>query len=169
MEPIDHLDPIAKDLCDGRKEGLGHIQHYDFNQVTFILRAAVEPGDDILGAASLDSRTRLASVQVDYQCIVTMALAPGLLINAKGSAKLARTATLTPLKGPAKHGAFRETIAPGSCATRAAMQVFLPYLRVKSVGPFHPLAEGLAGLPGAMAAIRALKSPQMQPQQNRAL
>src|SRR5688572_15765968 len=103
MEPINHLDPITTDLFDSRKEGRGHIQHDDFNQVTFIVRAAVEPGDDILGASTLDSRNRLAFVQVDYQCVVTMALAPGILINAKGSAKLARTAPPTPLKGPAKH------------------------------------------------------------------
>src|SRR5215813_15155662 len=146
MDPIDDLAPIAKDLVDSRQEGLGHIQPHDCNHVVFVLRTAGEPGDDILGASSLEGRHGLASVQGDSQRVVAVPLAPGILSKAKGSAKLARATTPPSLKGPAKHGACRETIAMGQCAARAAMQVFLPHLGVKSVGPFHTLAKGLACL-----------------------
>src|SRR2546423_14770198 len=90
-----------------------------------------------------------------------MSLAPGILINAKGAAKLARAATPTPLKGPAKHRALRETIATGQYAARAAVQVFLPHVGVEPFGPLHMRAEGLTLLPGAVVALCALKPPQM--------
>jgi hypothetical protein len=95
-----------------------------------------------------------------------MPLAPGILINAKGSAKLARAATSTPLKGPAKHGALRETIATGEFFARASSQVFLSHLAVEPFGPLHMLAEGLTRFPRTMPAIGigALKAPYMQPQ-----
>src|SRR6266699_1894323 len=120
MEAIDHVHLLTKELLNGRRVRLGHISHYYFNLITFGLRTALEPGQNILGTSSLEGRNGLASVQVDNQGVIAMPLAPGILINTKGSAKLARAATPTPLKGPAKHRALRETIATGQCAARAA-------------------------------------------------
>src|SRR5712692_2162572 len=107
MEAIDHVHLLTKELFDGRRVRLGHIHHHHFHLVTFGLRTALEPGNNILGTSSLEGRNGLASVQVDDQCVVAVPLAPRILINAKDSAKLARAATPTPFKGPAKHRALR--------------------------------------------------------------
>src|SRR5712671_1085483 len=167
MEAIDHVHLLTKELLNGRRVRLGHISHHSFNLITFGLRTALEPGQNILGTSSLEGRNGLASVQVDNQCVRAMPLAPGILINAKGSAKLARAATPTPLKGPAKHRALRETIATGQCAARAAVQVFLPHVGVEPFGPLHMRTKGLTLLPGAVMALCALKPPQMEPQHHR--
>ncbi len=98
------------------------------------------------------------------QRIVVVALAPGVFINAKGSTELSGATTTTSFKGPAKHGAFGETIATGQFSARAPSQVFLSHSVVETLGPLDPLAEGRTRFPGPMWAIRALKSPQMQPQ-----
>src|SRR3989441_3664532 len=166
MEAVNHLYLLTKEGFDGRRVRLGHIQHDDFNLIAFGLRTTLKPGDDILGTSSLEGRNGLASVQVDNQCVITMPLAPGILINATGSAKRARAAPPTPLKGPAKHGALRETIATGEFFARASSQVFLSHLAVEPFGPLHMLAEGLTRFPRTMPAIGigALKAPYMQPQ-----
>jgi hypothetical protein len=88
-----------------------------------------------------------------------MPLAPGILINAKGSTKLARAATPTPFKGPAKHGALRETIATGEVFARTPSQVFLAHVGVEPFGPLHMLAESLALFPGTVVALCARKPP----------
>ena len=63
-----------------------------------------------------------------------------------------------------EHRALRETIAPGQCVARAAVQVFLPHVGVEPFGPLHMLAEGLTLFPGAVVALCAFKPPQMEPQ-----
>jgi hypothetical protein len=85
-------------------------------------------------------------------------------INADGSAELAGASTTTPCEGPAKDRACRETIAPGQFSAWATSSVFLSYLVGDALGPLRRLAEGLTLLPGPMRARRALKTPQMQPQ-----
>jgi len=86
--------------------------------------------------------------------------------RSQGSAKLAWATTPTPLKGPAKDGALRETIATGEFFARAPSQVFLSHLAVEPFGPLHVLAEGLTRFPRTMPAIAlgARKAPYMQPQ-----
>src|SRR2546425_3663038 len=166
MEAVNHLSLLAKEGFDGRRVRLGHIQHDDFNLIAFGLRTTLKPGDDLLGTSSLEGRNGLASVHVDNQCVLTMPLAPGILINAKGSAKRAWAATPAPLKSPAKHGALRETRATGEYFARASSQVFLSHLAVEPFGPLHMLAEGLTRFPRTMPAIGigALKASYMQPQ-----
>jgi hypothetical protein len=93
-----------------------------------------------------------------------MPLAPGILINANGSTQLARTATPTPFKGPAKHGALREPITTGEFFARTPCQGFLSHLAVEPFGPLHMLAEGLTLFPGTVVTLGALKTPQMKPQ-----
>ncbi len=166
MEAVNHLPLLAKEGFDGRRVRLGHLQHDDFNPIEFGLRTTLKPGDDIFGTSSLERRNGLASVQVDNQGVVAMPLAPRLLINAKGSAKLAWATAPTPLTGPAKDGALRETIATGEFLAWAPSQVFLSHLAVEPFGPLHVLAEGLTRFPRTMPAIGigALKAPSMQPQ-----
>jgi hypothetical protein len=96
-------------------------------------------------------------------------LAPGVFINPHGTAQLSRTAAPTPLKGPAKHGAFREAIAPGQLAARTPAKELGSDLVIEAFGPFHSCTEGLARFPGSMVALLALKASQMQPQEDRAL
>src|SRR5436190_24039338 len=105
-------------------------------------------------------------VHVDNQCVLTMPRAPGIRINAKGAATRAWAATPTPLKGPAKHGALRETRATGEFFARASSQVFLSHVAVEPFGPLHRLAEGLTRFPRTMPAIGigALKASYIQPQ-----
>jgi len=166
MEAVNHLPLLAKEGFDGRRVRLGHLQHDDFNPIAFGLRTTLKPGDDIFGTSSLARRNGLASVQVDNQGVVAMPLAPRLLINAKGSAKLAWATTPTPLTGPAKDGALRETIATGEFLAWAPSQVFLSHLAVEPFGPLHVLAEGLTRFPRTMpaSAIGARKAPSMPPQ-----
>src|SRR5438105_13093530 len=102
MEAIDHVHLRTKELLDGRRVRLGHVSHHHFNVVTFGLRTAFEPGNNILGTSSLEGRNGLASVQVDNEGVRAMPRAPGILINTQGSAKPARAATATPAKGPAQ-------------------------------------------------------------------
>ena len=96
-------------------------------------------------------------------------LAPGVCINPHGAAQLSRTAAPTPLKGPAKHGAFREAIAPGQLAARTPAKELGSDLVIEAFGPLHSCTEGLARFPGSMVALVALKASQMQPQEDRAL
>ena len=164
MEAIDHLHVVAEDRLDGAEERLGHIQDDDFNQVAFGLRAAGEPGDDILSLSPFEGRNGVSAVQVDNQRIVAVPLTPGILIHPNGSVELARTATTAPLKGPAKHGARGETIATGQFVARTPPQAFRAYLLVETPRPLRPLSEGFTRFPGVMPAPGARKTPQMQPQ-----
>ena len=70
-----------------------------------------------------------------------MPLAPGILINAKGSAKRAWAATPTPLKGPAKHRACGETIATGEFVARTPPQKFRSYLVVEALRHGLPIMD----------------------------
>jgi hypothetical protein len=72
------------------------------------------------------------------------------------------------VKRPAKHGARRETIATRQFIAGATVKAFLAHLMVKPLGPLHTVAERLTCFPGPMAAIRALKPSDMQPQDDRA-
>src|SRR4051812_37547249 len=166
MEAVNHLHLLAKEGFDGRRVRLGHIQHDDCNPSEFGLRTPLKPGEALFGTSSLERRTGLASVQVDNQGVGAMPLAPGILIHAKGSAKLAWATTPTPLTGPAQYGALREPIATGEFFARAPSQVFLSHLAVEPFGPLHVLAAGRTRFPRTMPAIAigARKAPSMQPQ-----
>jgi hypothetical protein len=49
------------------------------------------------------------------------------------------------------------------------MQEFLTYLVIKSLGPLNAVAKGFTFFPGSIMAIGALKTPDMQPQGDRAI
>jgi hypothetical protein len=164
MEAIDHVHVVAEDCLDGGKERLGHIQDDDFNPIAFSLRAAVKPGDDILGLSTFEGRNGVSAVQVDNQRIVAVPLTPGLLIDPNSAAELARAAPTAPFKRPAKHRACGEAIATGQFVARTPPQAFRSDLVVEALRPFRPLPEGCTRFPGAMPACGALKTPQMQPQ-----
>ena len=159
MEAIDAVPVLAKELVDGRGLRLGHLHHHDLHLVAFGLRTALEPSEDLLGTSSLAGGNGFACIQINNQGMVTVSLAPRLLINANGPAKLAWAATPPSLEGPPKHRAFGETIATSPLAARAAVQIFLPYLAVEPPGPLHMLAKGLILLPRSMLAVWARKAP----------
>src|SRR5437763_16076219 len=96
-----------------------------------------------------------------------MSGAPGVSINPDDGLEPARTATPTALKGPAEHSARGEPIAPGQLAARTPPKELRSDLVVETLGPFDSCTEGLTRLPGPMVTLVALKSPQMQPQQDR--
>src|SRR5437764_10279323 len=164
MKPVDDVHPIAQDLLNRRIVRLRHIQDDHFNLVTFVLRTTVEPGDDIVRSSALKRRDRLTFLHVNDQRIVAVSLTSGVLINTDGSTKLARATSPTPLKGPAKDGAFRETIAASEFSARATPQELLAHLVIQALGPLHLLAEGRTRFPGPVGARSARKTPQMQPQ-----
>src|SRR5947208_8177293 len=91
----------------------------------------------------LSAGLRYTTVQVDDRGIVTVSLAPGVFINPDGAAQLAGTSAPTSLKGPAKHRAFGETIAPGQFAARTTPKELRADLVVEALGPLHSCAEGL--------------------------
>jgi hypothetical protein len=93
-----------------------------------------------------------------------MALAPGIFIDTNGSAELAWAAPTAPFKRPAKHRACGEAIAAGQFVARTPPQAFRAYLVVEALRPLRPLSEGFTRFPGAMQALGALKTPQVQPQ-----
>lgn len=169
METIENLHLIAKDLFAGCTVCLGHIPHHDFHPVAFGLWTALAPGDDLISTSALQGGHGLSVVQVDHDRVVTMPLAPGIFINTTDAAELAGASTTTPCKGPAKHGAFGETIAAGEVMAWATSKACLADLVGEALGPLHTLAKGLTLLPGSMMAIWAPKAPQMSPQHDRRL
>src|SRR5262249_50614461 len=123
----------------------------------------------ILSLSPFEGRNGVSAVQVDHQCSVAVPFTPGLRIDPNGSAELARTAPTAPRKGPAKHGACGETRATGQCVARTPPPAFRAYLLVEALRPLRPLSEGFTRFPGAMPALGARNTPQMQPQHDGAL
>src|SRR5881409_3551683 len=135
MEAVNDVDLVAKDRLDGRKEWLGHIQDDHFNPIEFVLRTALEPGDDLVGTPALKRRDGLAFLQVDDQRVVAVPLAPGVFVNANGSPELSGAAPTALFKRPAKHGALGEAVATGEFFAWTTPQEFLSHLVVEARGP----------------------------------
>src|SRR5918999_261041 len=136
MEAVDHLNRRPKELLDGRGVCLGHIQPHDFNAIAFGLRATLEPGDHILSPPTLEGGNGSALVQVDDRGVVTVSLASSILIDPNGLTQLAGTSASTALKGPAKHGALGQTVAPGQLAARTTTQKLGSHLSIEALRPF---------------------------------
>src|SRR5262249_36819679 len=107
MEPVNHLNLIAKDLVHRRIKWLGHIQDHRLDSLKFGLRAAGEPGHRVRNPPACKRGDRSTVVQVHDDRIVAMALTPGVFINAQGPTQLAWPSTMALFKCPAKHRACR--------------------------------------------------------------
>jgi hypothetical protein len=168
METINDLNVIAKDLPDRRIKRLGHIQDHHLDSIKFILRAAFEPSHHVLTPPAFKCCDWPTFVQVYDDRIVAMAFSPGVFINPQGSAQLSWPSATALVKRPAKHGARREAIATRQFFARATVKEFLAHLVVETLSPFDTGAKGLAFLPGPVVASPTVKTPQVQPQRDRA-